>query len=167
MSNNQNTRISASISGTTLVDSPRSGSPTGSVSGSPDEARAAHNGRGDGASRRATFHATYPNSHAASPRASVPGTSSPTSSVSSCDNFDALVMGQGGDQKGEKGKNKKFDWTYKNLVVSGGGVGNGVMCDLMWNAWFLEKRGIFDDFFDDFPIGRLDTRRDSDVRGQN
>lgn len=131
MSNNQNPRVSASISSTTLVDSPRSGSPAGSVSGSPTDARAAHDGRGDGASRRAAFHAAYPNSHAPSPRASVPGTSSPTSSVSSCDNFDALVMGQGGDKKDEGGKNKKFDWTYKNLVVSGGGVGKGVGCDLM------------------------------------
>lgn len=131
MSTNQNPRVSASIFGTTLVDSPRSGSPSGSVSGSPTEARAAHAGRGDGASRRAAFHAAYPNSHTASPRVSTPGTSSPTSSVSSCDKFDALVMGQGGDKKGKEEKHKNFDWTYKNLVVSGGGVGNGIGCDLM------------------------------------
>ncbi len=133
----QNARVSASISGTTLVDYPRSDSPRGSISGSPTDARAAHDGRGDAASRRAAFHAVYPNSHTASPRGSIPDTPSPTSSVSSHDNFDALVMNQGGDKVGEKEKAKKFDWTFKNTPFSGGngrkiaGVGDGVGCDIM------------------------------------
>ena len=148
MSNNQSSHVSSVMSGTTPAVSIKSqgvsarfSSAADSMPSSPIDPRSTDGHHGDSASRRAAFHAVYTNTHVASPRTSVPNTPSSTSSVSSHDTFDALFMNKADTKKDEKAKGNMFDFSYKNVHVSGGangrktaGAGSGagaVGCDLM------------------------------------
>ncbi len=129
MSTAQNPRISAAASGTTMAVSAKSTS-AATLTIPTDSAPPA----GDVASRRAAFQAKYPNSGVPSP---APLTPSTTSSVSSRDNFDEIVMN--GVKNEEKNKAKKLDFSYKNLPVSEdkngrkavAGEAGAIKCDIM------------------------------------